>query len=224
MGKNQNRFKKTQRKMPKHNNALHNVHLRKHWQKWVRTNYNQPMRKLRRLKVRKAKAERVFPRPIDALRPVVRACTRRYNRRVRSGKGFTLEELANAKISPKFARTIGIAVDHRRTNRSTESLQLNVARLKAYREKLVLLPRRANKPKKGTAGKLNDTPNVEAANQEQRNFNSVLPVVQPKKREKGKKISSEMKSLCAHKEIRQQWSNKKNNGKRIARNKAPVEE
>jgi large subunit ribosomal protein L13e len=47
------------------------------------------------------------------------------------------------------ARTIGIAVDHRRRNKSTESLQANVQRLKIYRSKLVLFPRKASAPKKG---------------------------------------------------------------------------
>jgi len=41
---------------------------------------------------------------------------------------------------------------------------------------------------------------------------------------KVKKISTEMKSLTAHKEIRQQWSNMKNNGKRLARAKKPTDE
>jgi large subunit ribosomal protein L13e len=105
---------------------------------------------------RTSKAEKIFPRPIKNLRPVVHSCTQRYNRRVRAGKGFTLEELNQAKISAAFARTVGIAVDHRRTNRSAESLQKNVARLKAYKEKLVLLPLKAKNPKKGTCGKMND--------------------------------------------------------------------
>ena len=43
---------------------------------------------------------------------------------------------------------MGIPVDHRRKNKSEESLKLNVARIKAYREKVVVLPRR-NKKNKG---------------------------------------------------------------------------
>merc|ERR1719264_1344575 len=134
--------------MPKHNNALHNVHLRKHWQRFVKTNFNQPARKPR--------AAASFPAPIKALRPIVRGCTQRYNRRTRAGKGFTLEELAQAKISPIFAKTIGIAVDHRRSNRSIESKQANVDRLKAYKEKLVFYLKKDGKPKKGGKGVLAD--------------------------------------------------------------------
>merc|ERR1711981_982491 len=50
--------------------------------------------------------------------------------------------------------TVGIAVDHRRTNASEEQLQQNVARLNNYKEKLILFPRREGKPKKGL---INDT-------------------------------------------------------------------
>lgn len=54
-----------------------------------------------------------------------------------------------AGINKKFARTIGISVDPRRRNKSTESLQANVQRLKEYRSKLILFPRKPAMPKKG---------------------------------------------------------------------------
>lgn len=54
-----------------------------------------------------------------------------------------------AGINKRVARTIGIAVDPRRRNRSTESLHSNVQRLKVYRSKLILFPRKASAPKKG---------------------------------------------------------------------------
>lgn len=57
--------------------------------------------------------------------------------------------LQAAGIHKKTARTIGISVDSRRRNRSTESLQANVQRLKEYRSKLILFPRKASAPKKG---------------------------------------------------------------------------
>lgn len=65
------------------------------------------------------------------------------------GRGFSLEELKGAGLSADFARTIGISVDTRRTNKSVESLQRNVARLKNYRANLILFPKRAGKPVKG---------------------------------------------------------------------------
>lgn len=52
-----------------------------------------------------------------------------------------------AGIPKKLAPTIGIAVDHRRRNRSLEGLQTNVQRLKTYKAKLVIFPRRARKVK-----------------------------------------------------------------------------
>lgn len=108
-----------------------NAHFHKDWDKRVRTWFDQPAAKKRRREARKAKAARIAPRPTaGALRPVVRCQTIRYNTKVRAGRGFTLEELREAGVNPKTAPTIGIAVDHRRTNKSVESLQQNVARLK----------------------------------------------------------------------------------------------
>lgn len=55
-------------------------------------------------------------------------------------------------LSAAFARSIGISVDHRRRNKSIESLQNNVQRLKEYKSKLILFPRHPNKKlKKGEA-------------------------------------------------------------------------
>ena len=53
----------------------------------------------------------------------------------------------------KAARGIGIAVDHRRRNRCTESLQANAERLKAYKENLIIFPKKNSKPKAGEASK-----------------------------------------------------------------------
>jgi len=130
-----------------HNNVVPNAHFRKHWMRRVKTWFNQPARKARRKRARVLKAKRTFPRPLKSLRPVVRCPTVKYNKRQRLGRGFTLEELKEAKIPPKFAATIGISVDHRRRNRSLESLQMNVARLKAYKSNLMIIPRNKKHPK-----------------------------------------------------------------------------
>lgn len=134
--------------------------------------FQQPGKKASRRTARQAKAAAVAPRPVDRLRPIVRCPTIKYNRKVRAGRGFTLTELKvrrrppppcphgrqrrepdsppqEAGISRHFAPTIGIAVDHRRQNLSEESLVANVARLKAYKDRLIVLPRRSNAPKKG---------------------------------------------------------------------------
>lgn len=69
-----------------------------------------------------------------------------------------------AGIPRPLAPTIGITVDHRRQNLSEEGLAINVARLKAYKERLILLPRKSNAPKKGDTktdlSKINTAANV----------------------------------------------------------------
>ncbi|KAI8808065.1 ribosomal protein L13e-domain-containing protein [Cladochytrium replicatum] len=136
--------------MVSHNNQLPNAHLHKDWQLRVKTWFDQPAKKKTRRIARSKKAAAIAPRPVDGLlRPAVRAPTLKYNTKVRAGRGFTLEELKAAGISRKAARSIGIAVDHRRRNRSAESLDTNVARLQEYKSKLIVFPRKAGKPKNG---------------------------------------------------------------------------
>ncbi|RAK75544.1 60S ribosomal protein eL13 [Aspergillus fijiensis CBS 313.89] len=132
----------------KHNNQILNQHFHKDWQRRVRVHFDQPGRKHRRREARLAKAAAVAPRPVDKLRPVVRCPTVKYNRRVRAGRGFTLAELKEAGIPKKLAPTVGIAVDHRRVNYSKESLVANVARLKDYKARLILFPRKSGQFKK----------------------------------------------------------------------------
>lgn len=129
--------------MPKHNNVVQNVHFHKDWDKRVKTWFNQPARKIRRHKARVAKAAKVFPAPVSGpLRPIVQCPTQKYNMRSRLGRGFTLDELKKAGWSKLTARQFGIAVDFRRRNDNEEALQINVQRLKLYRSKLIILPRK----------------------------------------------------------------------------------
>merc|ERR1739846_20011 len=137
--------------MGKRNNIVPNQHFHKDWQNYVKTWFNQPARKIRRRQNRVAKAARIAPRPLGRLRPVVSCPTYKYNLKQRAGRGFTLEEIKAAGLSKKFARTIGIAVDHRRRNKSVESLQLNTQRLKEFKSKMILFPINAKKPRKGDA-------------------------------------------------------------------------
>lgn len=113
-------------------------HFRKHWQERVKVHFDQPAKKASRRLARRVKAAKVAPRPLDALRPIVRCPTIKYNRKVRSGRGFTLAEVKAAGLHPKYARTVGIAVDHRRQNKSQETFDANVARLQEYQSKLVI--------------------------------------------------------------------------------------
>jgi len=173
-----------------------NGHFHKDWQKYVKTWFNQPARKIRRHTKRLQKARRVAPRPAAGpLRPVVRCPTVRYQTKVRAGRGFTLEEVKRAGLSKHFARTIGIAVDHRRRNRSLESLQQNVQRLKEYRSKLILFPLGSKKAWKGDS-----TPEeVKLAQQLQ---GPVMPIRQPAKKEKARVPTEEEKKFSAFTTLR----------------------
>merc|ERR1712216_1114242 len=137
--------------MVKGNDVIANAHFHKVcWQNHVKTWFNQAARKSRRRATRQAKAAKIAPRPTSGLlRPVVHPPTIKYNYKLRQGRGFTFEELKEAGVNRKEALTIGIAVDHRRRNRSAESLQINVQRLKEYKSKLIVFPRKRNKPKAG---------------------------------------------------------------------------
>ena len=135
----------------KGNRVIPNAHFHKDWVRRVRTWFDQPAQAKIRNQRRKAKAQKLAPRPTENLRPVVRCPTVKYNRKVRAGRGFTPAELKEAGIQILQAPTIGITVDHRRHNRSQEGFNANVQRLKEYKAKLIIFPRKASKAKKGDA-------------------------------------------------------------------------
>jgi Ribosomal protein L13E len=79
---------------PKGNNMIPNGHFHKDWQRFVKTWFNQPARKYRRRQTRIKKARAIAPRPAAGpLRPIVRCPTVRYHRKLRAGRGFTLDEI-----------------------------------------------------------------------------------------------------------------------------------
>lgn len=118
--------------MVKHNNVLPNAHFHKWWQRHVKTWFNQPARKQSRRLAREEKVAKNGIRPSGLLRPAVHPPTQRYNLKIRAGRGFTFDELKAVGVSRKVARSIGIAVDHRRRNRSQESLDLNTERCVSF--------------------------------------------------------------------------------------------
>jgi len=181
----------------KRNNIVPNQHFHKDWQNYVKTWFNQPARKIRRRQNRIAKAAKVAPRPLGKLRPVVSCPTYKYNLKQRAGRGFTLEEIKAAGLSKKFARTIGIAVDHRRRNKSVESLQLNSQRLKEFKSKMILFPINAKKPRKGDATAEEMSKAVQLAG---------TKVMAPKavaKRPRAMAITADMQAFKAFQTIRQ---------------------
>merc|ERR1712151_1332492 len=131
--------------------------------------------------------------------------------KIRLGRGFTLDELREAKIPPKMAQTIGIAVDHRRRNKCQESLQANVDRLKLYKSKLLIFPR-GHKAKKG------DTPRSELQNVAQNTLKEIIPVPKLALRVKARAITSEEKEQSAYKMLKKARTDKKYDG--IKRKKA----
>jgi large subunit ribosomal protein L13e len=77
-----------------------------------------------------------------------------------------------AGIPRKLAPTIGIPVDPRRQNLSTESLSANVERLKAYKARLILFPRKSGQHKKLDSSK----EDLVAAKDAVRKVGVVLPI------------------------------------------------
>eukprot|EP00050_Salpingoeca_kvevrii_P005569 m.284625 g.284625 ORF g.284625 m.284625 type:complete len:199 (-) comp11183_c0_seq1:74-670(-) len=170
----------------KHNNIIANQHFRKDWQRYVRCFFNQPGHKKSRRVARAAKNARIFPRPPQMLRPVVRCPTFKYNTKQRLGRGFTLDELKAAGISPKYAQTVGICVDHRRRNKSVEALQANVQRLKEYQNKLVVIPK-----KKGA-----EVPAVDQL------VGTIMPLEKQSKRVRARAITAEEKKARVFQSMR----------------------
>lgn len=200
--------------MVKHNNIVPNVHLRKHWQRRVRAHFDQPAKKAIRLQRRVKKSQEMFPRPTQKLRPVVSSQTRKYAGKARYGRGFTLAELKGAGLSARFARTVGISVDHRRTSTSEEQLQLNVERLNTYKSKLILFPRREGKVKKGLINDATAEQLKSAAAQNQVS-GKVLPRTTAASSDEFAAITADMKKRMAHSEARILRTNKKYNGRRL---------
>ncbi|CAL5323490.1 unnamed protein product [Camellia sinensis] len=205
--------------MVKHNNVIPNGHFKKHWQNYVKTWFNQPARKTRRRTARQKKAVKIFPRPTAGpLRPIVHGQTLKYNMKLRAGRGFSLEELKikhctwldGAGIPKKLAPTIGIAVDHRRRNRSLEGLQTNVQRLKTYKAKLVVFPRRARKFKAGDSA----PEELATATQVQGPY---MPIVREKPTVELVKVTDEMKSFKAYAKLRIERTNTRYVGVRMKR-------
>ncbi|KAJ7596967.1 60S ribosomal protein L13 [Mycena floridula] len=191
-----------------HNNVLHGNHFRKDWQRRVRTWFDQPGRKLRRRTARKTKAATLGVRPLNLLRPAVRGQTVRYNRKLREGRGFTLAELKEAGVGKKEARGVGIVVDHRRRNLSEEGKKINVERLKAYKLRLIVFPRKTGKPKKGDSS----AEELTAAT-----TRSPVPLPESMPAEAPRKITSAEREFEAYKTLRSARAHQRHEGARKAR-------
>jgi len=198
------------------NNVLHKNHFRKDWQRRVKTWFDQPGAKKRRRNARQAKAAAAGVRPTSLLRPAVRCQTVRYNRRIRAGRGFTSAELAAAGIRRKEALSIGIPYDHRRRNKSEEGVSLNVERLQAYKERLIIFPKNAKKPAKG------DSTDLTAPTT--RDVSGPLPLPSGTKPEAPRAITSEELEFNAFRALRQARASQRQAGIWKARKQKKEEE
>jgi len=203
---------------PKHNNVIQNAHFKKDWQNRVRTWFDQPARKIRRSNARKAKAVQVAPRPTCKLRPIVRCPTIKYNKKQRLGRGFTLEEIKAAGLNKNFARTIGIAIDYRRRNKSVESLQKNVQRLKEYRSKLILFPKKLSNPHKGDASQEEMDVATQLVSK------SIIPVAEVDEAEPPRAITEDEAKFSAYQTLRKARAHKRLHAFRVTKAKKKADE
>lgn len=88
-------------------------------------------------------------------------------------RGSNIMILQEAGIPRLVAPTIGIAVDFRRQNLSEESLTVNVARLKAYKERLIVFPRKGAKHPKAGDSKDIDLSSTQTIS----NIGAALPII-----------------------------------------------
>merc|ERR1739838_459711 len=208
--------------MVKHNNVIQSSHLRKHWNKRiVRCFFNKKAHKKVRADKRAKKATANFPRPISKLRPLVFAMTQKFAGKVKFGRGFTLAELKEAKLTPAFAQTVGISVDHRRHNKNADMQDANVKRLNDYKAKLILFPKHEGKLKKGEIAD-SSKEKVKAAAQNKTSGVLALPTV-VKGEVATEKITKEMASAKIYQKLRQERINARYEGKRVKRAKEAEE-
>ncbi|KAH9726091.1 60S ribosomal protein L13-1 [Citrus sinensis] len=113
-----------------------------------------------------------------------------------------------AGIPKKLAPTIGVSVDHRRKNRSLEGLQSNVQRLKTYKAKLVVFPRRARKFKAGDSA----PEELATATQVQGPY---MPIAPERPTVELVKVTQDMKSFKAYDKLRIERVNERHFGARM---------
>jgi len=202
--------------MVKHNNVIPNIHCHKKYSASsrgplkVKLALDQATKKKSRRIKRAAKAAAIAPMPLEKLRPVVHCPTQRYNAKVRLGRGFSLEEVKAAGLTATYARTIGIAVDHRRRNLSAEGMQANVDRLKEYLSKVVVFPKKklAN-PKNGDSG-------PELTKAATQLTGAIMPIVKAKPEIVMAEITDEMKNATVYTTMRVARKETKVDGFRVS--------
>jgi large subunit ribosomal protein L13e len=177
----------------------------------VKCFFNQPAHKKLRQQRRAAKAAAAGVAPISKLRPIVFGMTQKHGSKVRFGRGFSLEELKSVGLTQKFARTVGISVDFRRHNTNADSMATNVERLTQYKNKLILFPKRADKPKKG---EINDSTADKLTAAAQNTTEGVFALPKVAKRVKVEPLTDALKKFNAYQKCRTERLHKRQFGRR----------
>ena len=132
--------------------------------------------------------------------------------------------MQEAGIPRKLAPTVGIAVDTRRQNLSEESLKANVERLKAYKGRLILFPRKSKSPKAGEASAQDAKSAKEAGHGPHVQLsNKAFPISNAVQIQEGK-VSDFPSEKAAFRKLREARSEARLVGKREKRAKAKEEE
>merc|ERR1712227_828024 len=117
-------------------------------------------------------------------------------------------------------RSLGIAVDYRRRNRSVEGKQANVQRLREYKANLVVFPRNAKKLKKGWK---DDASAEETAVATQITTSKVMPLVAEAVEVETRKITPEEKDANVARMLKAAWNDARLCGFREKRAKEQAE-
>ena len=96
-------------------------------------------------------------------------------------------------------------------------------RLESYKSKLILFPRRADKPKKGQVSDSTAEKLKSAEAEKQNTSKHILPKPRVKARQTPVKLTKDLKDVKVYRKIRQLQVNKKHQGKREKRAKEAAE-
>lgn len=113
-------------------------------------------------------------------------------------------------IAANYARTVGIAVDLRRKNRSQERLNENVQRLKEYKARLVVLPKKI-RVRKGDKAQAQPAQPVGPVSQA---TGFILPIVKPTLAQEVRAITAEEKAERVFVTLRKERARARLAGKR----------
>lgn len=109
-------------------------------------------------------------------------------------------------------------MDHRRKNRSEESLAGNIKRLKAYKGRLILFPRKSSKPKKG------DSCKEDLDKATQLGSGKLFPVVTHIVKDKARAITEDEKKANQRHKLKMAWKEEKIKGIKEKKRRERAEE